>query len=40
MIFFLFTNTVVKMEGNRAIARAVDDPPLGEFPRMGEDGYQ
>jgi len=34
------TNNVVKMEGNRVNARAIDDPPIGEFPRVGKDGHQ
>lgn len=39
----MFADVVVsvkKVEGDGSAARAVDDPPIGEFPRVGKDGYQ
>ena len=37
---YSFADTVVKMEDNSFATRTIDDPPVGEFPRVGEDGYQ
>jgi len=34
------TNTIIKMEGNRVATCTIDDPPIGEFPRLGRDGYK
>lgn len=31
---------VQKVENNDVTARAIVDAPIGEFPRMGEDGYK
>jgi len=28
------------VEGDSVTARAIDDLPIGEFPRVGKDGYQ
>ena len=28
------------MEGDVSAARAIDDPPVGDFPGVGEDGYE
>jgi len=30
----------VKVEGNVAAARAIDGPPVSEYPGVGEDRYQ
>jgi hypothetical protein len=38
--FLLRTPRCPKVEGNGDAARAIDDPPVGEFPGVGEDGYQ